>query len=304
MPDPGDAHVRDLRYFLAVADELSFTRAAEGLYVAQPAVSKQVRALERRLRTELFVRGHRSIQLTEAGATLVPRARRIIAEWESAVADMRAFGDTARHTITVGFHTRIGRGLVPAISAALEERMPGWRLRFRQVPWGDPTVGLRDETVDVAVAWLPVPDSGISHRIAATEERWVALPAGHPLTARRTIAFFDLVGEPFVALPASAGPMRDFWLANDRRVTPALIGAEAATADEAFEAVASGLGIALLAAGNAAIYRRDDVVCRPVSGLSPCELAVMWRSDDRRAAVRVLTDACCRCVAADFGAAG
>jgi DNA-binding transcriptional LysR family regulator len=298
MANPADAHLRDLRYFVAVAEELSFSRAAEGLYVSQPAVSKQVRALETRLRTELFVRGHRSIVLTDAGAALLPRAQRIVAEWEGAVADVRAVTDTARHTVVVGFHTRIGRGLVPAISTALEDRLPGWRLRFRQVPWGDPTVGLHDKTVDVAVAWLPVPGSGITHRVASTEQRWVALPVGHPLLGHSAVPFAYLADEPFVALPASAGPMREFWLANDQRATPARIGAEAATADEAFEAVASGLGVALLASGNAAIYLRDDVECRPVPDLPPCELAVMWRSSDRRTAVRVVTEACCHCVAA------
>jgi DNA-binding transcriptional LysR family regulator len=299
MADPSDAHVRDLRYFLTVADELSFTRAAERLYLSQPALSKQVRALELRLGAALFLRGHRSIELTDAGAALLPRARLIVEEWEGAVADVRAVADTARHTIVVGFHTRIGRGLVPAITAALQQRLPGWRLQFRQVGWGDPSVGLHDSTVDVAVGWLPVPDAGIDHQVAATEERWVALPVGHPLAAHAQVRFAHLATEPFVALPASAGPMRAFWLAADQRTDPARIGAEAATADEAFEAVASGLGVVLLAAGNAAIYRRDDVVCRPVPDLPPCELAVLWRRDDRRPAVQVVTEACCRCVAAD-----
>jgi DNA-binding transcriptional LysR family regulator len=299
MPDAGDVHVRDLRSFLAVADELSFTRAAEVLFVSQPALSKQVRTLETRLRTELFTRGHRSIALTEAGAALLVRARRIVAEWDVAVADVTAVAEDARHTLVVGFHTRIGRGLVPAVTAALEQRLPGWRLRFRQVPWGDAAVGLHDATVDVAVAWLPVAGSGIAHRVAATEARWVALPAAHPLAARSAVPFAELADEPFVALPASAGPMREFWLAADHRTTPARIGAEATTADEAFEAVAAGLGVVLLAAGNAEIYRRDDVVYRPVPDLPPCELAVMWRSTDRRRAVRVVADTCCRCVAVD-----
>jgi hypothetical protein len=121
---------------------------------------------------------------------------------------------------------------------------------------------------------------------------------GHPLLGHSAVPFAYLADEPFVALPASAGPMREFWLANDQRVTPARIGAEAATADEAFEAVASGLGVVLLASGNAAVYRRDDVECRPVPDLPPCELAVMWRSSDRRTAVRVVTEACCHCVVA------
>ncbi len=299
MSHPGDAHVRDLRYFLAVADRSSFTRAAAELYVSQPALSKQVRSLEARLRTELFVRGHRSIELTEAGTALLPRARRIVAEWEGAVADLRAVTATAGHTVVVGFHTRIGRGLVPIISAALEERLPGWRMGFRQIPWDDPTVGLHNGSVDVAVGWLPVADQGIAHRVAATEDRWVALPLGHPLLRHPVVPFAHLAREPFVALPASAGAMREFWLATDQRVAPVRIGAEATTADEAFEAVASGLGVVLLASGNAAIYQRDDVQCRLVPDLPPCELAVMWRRDDRRTAVRVVTDACCRCVAAD-----
>jgi DNA-binding transcriptional LysR family regulator len=303
MSGPGDAHVRDLRYFLAVADALSFTRAAEALFVSQPALSKQVRGLEARLGTELFARGHRSIALTDAGRALLPRAERIVAEWDGAVAELRAVTDTARHTVVVGFHTRIGRGLVPAISAALEERLPGWRLQFRQVPWGDPSVGLNDGTVDVAVGWLPVPGQGIAHRVAATEPRWVALPVGHPLLAHPGVPFAQLAAEPFVALPDSSGPMREFWLAVDQRRTPVRIGAVATTADEAFEAVASGLGVVLLAAGNAAIYRRDDVECRPVPDLPPCELAVLWRRGDRRTAVRVVTDACCRCVAAEHAAA-
>jgi DNA-binding transcriptional LysR family regulator len=92
--------------------------------------------------------------------------------------------------------------------------------------------------------------------------------------------------------------MREFWLATEQRSRPARIGAEATTADEAFEAVASGLGVVLLAAGNAAIYRRDDVVCVPVPDLPPCELAVMWRAGDHRRAVQVVTETCFGCVVA------
>lgn len=298
MPDPGDVHLRDLRYFVAVAEQLSFTRAAERLFVSQPALSKQVRALETRLRCALFTRGHRSVVLTPAGTALLARARRILDEWDGAVTEARACADGARRTLVIGFHTRIGRGLVPAITAALAEELPGWRLHFRQVAWSDPSVGLADRSVDVAIGWLPVPDDGLAQRVAAVEPRWVALPVGHPLLDNAEIPFVQLASEPFVALPVAAGAMREFWLAGAQRTVPARIGAEAATADEAFEAVAAGLGVVLLAAGNAAIYRRDDVECRPVPDLPPCELAVLWRRNDRRAAVRIVTDSCCRCVAA------
>jgi DNA-binding transcriptional LysR family regulator len=150
--------------------------------------------------------------------------------------------------------------------------------------------------VDVAVAWLPVPAGELTWRVVATEDRWVALPADHPLAGRERIPFDALADEPFVALPTTAGLLRDFWLATAQRSRPAHVVAEAETAEETFEVVASGLGVALLSEGNATIYRRDDVVCRPVTGLPPSELAVVWRTDDDRPAIRVFVDACVTCL--------
>ncbi|NUS02945.1 MAG: LysR family transcriptional regulator [Nonomuraea sp.] len=289
-----DAHIRDLRYFVAVAEELSFTRAAaERLFISQPSLSRQIRQLELSMRTRLFERDRRRVALTSAGAALLPLAKRIIEQWE----DARRAVALAREerTLTVGFQTRIGRGLVPSIAGAL----PGWELRFRQVGWGDPSVGLGDGQVDVAVAWLPVPgDGAYEWTVVSTEERWVALPAGHRLAAQAEVGLDELAGEPFVALPVTAGPMRDFWLAAEQRTRPALVGAEADTAEEAFEAVASGRAVALVSAGNAELYRRDDVVTRPVPGLPPSRLAIVWRRDDRRDAVRALVQEFVRCLCA------
>jgi DNA-binding transcriptional LysR family regulator len=287
-----DAHIRDLRYFVAVAEELSFTRAAaERLFISQPSLSRQIRQLELSLRAKLFERDRRTVALTAAGAALLPEARRIIEQWEGAQRAVAVAREERR--LVVGFQTRIGRGLVPSISSAL----PGWDLRFRQVPWSDPTVGLGDGQVDVAVAWLPMPGHGeYDWKVVSTEERWVALPAAHPLTARSEVTLADLAGEAFVAMPVSAGPMRDFWLAGDQRPGPAVVGAEAETAEEAFELVASGRAVVLVSAGNAELYRRDDVVSRPVAGLSPSRLAVVWRRGDRRQAVRRLVDAVVTCM--------
>jgi DNA-binding transcriptional LysR family regulator len=292
-----DVRVQDLRYFIAVAEELSFTRAAERLFVSQPALSKQIRHLETQLRAELFTRGPRQVALTRAGDALLPRARALIGEWEVAVEEVRSAAAAAERVLTVGFHTRIGRGLVPAITATIRERLPGWTLRFRQVPWDDAAVGLAGGGVDVAVAWLPVP-AGLSSRAIATEERFVALPVGHPLADRPAVRFADIHDEPFVALPASAGPMRDFWLAAGHRTAPPRIAGEAATADEAFELVAADRGVVLLAAGNTALYQRADVVYRPVVDLPPAELAVIWRAGDRRRAVQVVVDTCFHCATA------
>jgi DNA-binding transcriptional LysR family regulator len=302
-----DVHLRNLRYFVAVAEELSFTRAArDRLYISQPALSKQIHQLEISLRAALFERDRRTVILTEAGKALLPHARQMLDQWDGArraVAEAAATQDT---TLTVGFQTSIGRGLIPAVTAKMEQLLPGWRLLFRQVSWADPTAGLANSEVDVAIAWLPVPAGGeFSWKVVTAEDRWVALPTGHRLAQRQAIplaeqavSFAELANEPFIALPPQAGALREFWLANDHRRTPARIAATAETADESFEAVASGLGVALLSAGNAEIYKREGVVCRPVTGLSPSELAVVWRTADNREAVRVFADACCRCTAA------
>jgi DNA-binding transcriptional LysR family regulator len=285
-----DVRVQDLRYFLAVAEELSFTRAAQRLFVSQPGLSKQIRRLEAQLRAELFSRGNGAVGLTAAGAAFLPRARALVAEWEAAAEDVRL----AARTLTIGFHSRIGRGLVPTITATMQQRLPGWQLQFRQVSWADPAVGLTAGTVDVALAWLPVP-SGLAARRIATEDRSVALPAGHRLAARSSVRFAEIADEPFVALPASAGPMRDFWLAVDHRTAPPTIAAEATTPDEAYEIVAAGEGVLLQPSGSCWIHQREDVVHRRVPDLGPAELAVVWRTGDRRQAVQVVTDACFHC---------
>jgi DNA-binding transcriptional LysR family regulator len=203
-------------------------------------------------------------------------------------------------TLTVGFQTRIGRGLIPRVTASMADLLPGWKLLFRQVSWRDATAGLAEAEVDVAIAWLPVPDTGaLSWRVITTEKRWVALPTGHRLAEHATISLAELASEPFIALPTTAGPLRRFWLATEEREVAPTVVAVAETAEETFEAVASGLGVALLAEGNAEIYRRDDVVCRPVTGLSPSELAVIWRTNDDRKAIQVFIDACVRCLCSE-----
>ncbi|NUT99022.1 MAG: LysR family transcriptional regulator [Saccharothrix sp.] len=295
-----DVHVRDLRYFVAVAEELSFTRAArDRLFISQPALSKQIRQLESALRVVLFERDRRRVALTAAGRELLPRAQRLVREWDDtrmAVSDAAA---RRASTLKVGFQTRIGRGLIPSVTERMDELLPGWRLQFRQVSWADPTVGLGGDEVDVAVAWLPVPNSGeLSWRVVASEQRWVAMARGHRLQRHEAVPFAELADEPFVALPQEAGPSRDFWLAVEHRTRPARIGAEAATADETFEAVASGLGVVLVSAGNTEVYHRADVVYRPVEGIAPSTLAVVWRTGDERAGVRVFVEACVRCLCA------
>ncbi|MFE2812308.1 LysR family transcriptional regulator [Streptomyces nigra] len=296
MAMTSDVHVRDLRYFVTVAEELHFTHAAARLYVSQPALSKQVRALERQLGVELLDRGPRGVALTEAGAALLPHARRVLAAWAEGAAALDAVRAAARGTLVVGMSTSPGRGgLLPAIRSRFTAAHPEVTVRLRQVSWEDPTAGLADGEADVAFVWLPLPDAGhYGWTVVAEEPRLVALPETHPLADRPEVDFADLADEPFLALPKSAGPLRDHWLALDERGgRPPRIGAEIASTEETYEALVAGLGVCLLASGNAPLITLGGVVTRPVRGLSPARYALAWRRMDAdRPWVRAYARAC------------
>ncbi|MFJ9057392.1 LysR family transcriptional regulator [Streptomyces sp. NPDC102409] len=289
-----DVHGRDLRYFTAVAEELSFTRAAERLFVSQPALSKQIRMLEKQVGAELFDRDRRTVRLTTVGEALLPHALAVLAAWEVAEAALEAVKDSERGTLTVGMSTSPGRGLLPALRARLTARFPSARPVLRQVNWADGSAGLADGSCDVAFVWLPLPDAE-RYRwvVVAQEPRLIALPDDHPLAARAsenpegTAEFADFLDEPFLSLPPESGPMRDYWLALDARGgREPRIGGVVGSAEETHEAVANGEGVALLASGNAPLIARDNVVCLPVRGVSPSQLAVAARRDDERPLVR------------------
>jgi DNA-binding transcriptional LysR family regulator len=273
-----DVHVRDLRYFAAVAHELSFTRAAERLYLSQPALSKQIRALERQLGVTLFDRETDGVRLTRAGTELLPHAEGMIASWEEAQRSLIRAGDC---TLVIGMHTSPGRGLLPRVRAILVASCPEVQLELRQVAWSDPTAGLAAERTDAAFVWLPLEHPRYKRVTIAREPRLVALPSVHRLAGRDSVSIADLLDEPFLALPASAGPLRDHFLAVPERDGHAVrVAAEINDTEETYEAVASGIGICLLAAGNAPIFDRGDVTMIPVYDLGPSELVLAW--DERR----------------------
>ena len=277
-----DVHARDLRYFVAVATELHFTRAAEQLYVSQPALSKQIRMLERTLGAALFERDKREVRLTPAGRALLPHARQVLEAWDTACAAIEELRRTQQTALVVGMSTSPGRGgLLPAIRSRFSLEHPDATITIRQVGWADPTAGLADRTSDVAFVWLPLPHpSRYRWTVVVEEPCLVAMTDQHRLADRSSVDFEDLLEEPFLALPESAGPLRDYWLAVDHRHGRApIVGAEIASVDETYEALVDGRGICLLASGNAPSVTRGGVVTRPVNGLPPCQLALAWPRD-------------------------
>jgi DNA-binding transcriptional LysR family regulator len=286
-----DVHLRDLRYFVAVAEELHFTRAAELLHISQPSLSKQIRVLERDLGFPLFRRDRRTVALTDAGEALLPRAREVLGDWDRALAEATQRARAAAATLRVGFQTSVAGSLYRLAVTCFTNDHPGWSVELKLHPWSDPTAGLLDDTSDIAFLWLPVPgQERLAWQTLRTEPRHVALWRKHQLAERAELQLSELLDEPFVALPPAAGALRDYWLAVDERDGhPVRIGAQAETPDETFEAVAAEQGVALLSAGNAELYARPGIITRPVIDLSPAELAVVWRADDERPIIREFT---------------
>jgi DNA-binding transcriptional LysR family regulator len=288
-----DVHGRDLRYLIAVAEELHFTRAAERLFISQPALSKQIRMLERALGVELFHREGRRVSLTAAGEALLPHARETVAAWDRALEAVEESKRAIASTLVVGMSTSPGRGLLPAIRSRFSQAAPHAQLELRQVGWEDPTAGLANESSDIAFVWLPIPSQQrYTWVVIAQEPCLVALAESHPRASEPEVAFEDLLDEPFLALPESAGPLRDYWLAIDQRNGRApVIGAIITSPDETYEALIDGRGVCLLAQGNAPSLMRGGVTTRPLRGVPACRLALAWRVADPNPLIRAYADA-------------
>ena len=272
-----DVDTRLLRYFAAVAAEGNLTRAAERLFVSQPALTKQIKQLESQLGVRLFTRSRAGMTLTPAGEALAGLAPAVLASWDQALRETKAADRRAARVLRVGFISSAANEATQQIIAAFARCRPGWRVDLQQAAWSDPTAGLASGDVDAALLRLPFPgQDDVRIEVLLTEPRWVALPATHPLAARDQIPFRELWDEPFVAAPAETGWWRDYWLATDEREGAPRIGAVTNQPDTWLTAIANGDGIALAPESAARYYARPGITYRPVTGVSPSQVGVAW----------------------------
>jgi DNA-binding transcriptional LysR family regulator len=282
---------RGLRYFVAVAEELHFTRAAERLYIAQPALSEQIRRLEEELGVQLLRRTTRKVELTPAGREFLSHARRILAEADEALADaMRAArGETGSIRVATG--TTAGVEQVPRILRAFSEARPLVHLDLRQTGWEDHSGGLRGGSVDAAFVWLPFGSERLSFAVLHEEPRVVALEAGHPLASERELRVEQFVEGPWVEDPDPDPVALSFWTCADfRGDAPAQRGPRVRSMEGMLEAVRAGLCIATLPRSQAQDSAWPGIAFRPVADLTPATLALAWRAADETPAVQALVE--------------
>jgi DNA-binding transcriptional LysR family regulator len=239
-----DLDTRLLRAFVAVAEELSFTRAAERLVLAQQALSSQVQQLETRLGTKLFERTTRRVGLTPEGERLLPHARAALAALEAGVRELEAAQRAARATLRVGLSATAMVPLTGETIRRFAAARPDVELVVSNAGLNMPHAGLSDGTVDVAFVRPPFRDAGLSMVTVLTEPRFAVLPRDHPLASRETVRPEDLVDEPWIWVEGSDPLARAFWSLEDYRgEQPLRAGTPINSFEEAFGAVAAGLAI-------------------------------------------------------------
>lgn len=263
--------LRRLRSFLAVAERLHFGRAAQALYITQPALSRQIRQLERDVGAELFERDSRHVTLTPAGEVLAREGARLLAASDALL--LRAQRAAASELqIQIGFMLGID---IDGVIEVFSSRHPEVEVRLKRLRWWNHGQAIADGTVDVGFVRLPVPSEGLRVLPLYREAICVSLPGGHPLASRAVVALADLADEPMLRY-ADATPAWDaFWTADPRPDgTEAQRGPQVHDMEEIIEYVRGRRGLAFLPAPIAAAFAGRGVVFVPISDIPPGQVAL------------------------------
>jgi len=262
-----DLDMRKLRYFVAVAEELNFGRAAERLHVAQPVLSRQIRSFESELGVQLFARDSRGTQLTAAGKQLLEDARFLLAE-SKALRQRLSRAAAPTTTVTVGVMPGL---LATAAAAAFEAADPPRRAVVVQVGWTDQVEVVRRGDVDVVYAREPIDHHGLGTAALLEEPRDAVLPSGDPLARKKSVRLADLASKRLLQDPATVPEWYAIATPEHRRA-----GQTAHTVEEKLELVAAKAGFVILPRSTTAFYRRPDVRIIPIRDIGPSRVTLIW----------------------------
>ena len=281
------AELRHLRYFVAVAEELNFSRAARRLRMAQPPLSVAIRQLEAELGTELFRRSSREVTVTEAGRVLLQGARRTLAEADRAIASARRAGAGELGSLRIGFSWSARFETLPALGQAFRAQHPDVELLTEKI-WNSRMISsLRDGSIDVAVCICPEITGELAYEPIRREAVVALLADGHPLAGAESVELSALADEAFVLFPRELAPrLYDVLIGCFRRA-----GFEPTVRKESFHA---GWELQTLAEVPVVALVPESVASQLPEGVSavtvtaPAELletSVVWRPDDQAPAL-------------------
>jgi DNA-binding transcriptional LysR family regulator len=274
--------LRHLRYFIAVAEELNFSRAAERLHMAQPPLSAAIRQAERDLGVDLFVRTTREVKLTDAGRAFLAGARRTLADAERATEDAKraAAGDLGRLRIAYSWSTRFAT--LPALGRAFRAEHPGVELLAQEMWNARMPSAFASGSIDVALSVCPEIAAELELAPIRAERLVALLPHAHPLAREQAVPLSALADEEFVVFPRDIAPrLHDAFLAIYRRA-----GFEPRVRNESFHTgwdlgVLAEIPAIAMAPQSVADGLPDGIVAitlsEPTDSLETC---VVWRGDD------------------------
>jgi DNA-binding transcriptional LysR family regulator len=268
--------LRLVEYFVAVAEELHFGRAAERLHIAQPSLSQQIRRLESQLGVTLLKRNSRHVELTSAGQALLREGRKTLSQASRAIHAARAAGSPS---LTVGFYGSAAGSRLPDVLHAFGERHPSLTVTVRELQFGSIDAILTGE-VDIAFTRLAPGQTELEVEVLGQESRLVALATAHPLASRESVNFADLREESFITNPMGRdeGAQPHTWLAEQRRHgLQGRVAAQTAGIAEILTLVGAGRGVCLVPATVAQQYPRGDVVYVPVEDADPALISIARR---------------------------
>jgi DNA-binding transcriptional LysR family regulator len=260
LDEDAEIDLHKVRYFLAVAHQLHFGRAAGELLIAQPALSRAIRSLEDDLGAPLFHRDHHHVELTDAGRVFVGEAEALLTRAAAARRRVRA-ALTPSATLTIGFRPGI---IVTDVVQQFTGEHPDVAVVAHRIEWDEQDAAVLDGRLDVAWVRTPIADSGLRIVPLFDDPEMIALPVGHPLAGRERITLADVEDEPMLRYDMAP---------------PHHTGRQAAvsgvrTMEEKLEAVALGHGLAFVPASAASYYQRPDVVYLPVVDAPPYGVAL------------------------------
>ncbi|MCW5625207.1 MAG: LysR family transcriptional regulator [Burkholderiales bacterium] len=285
--------LRHLRYFVAVAEELHFGRAATRLHISQPPLSMQIRALEEALGVQLLIRNQRHVALTKAGEVFLDEARHIVARVNAAAEAARRADRGQMGTLAIGFVSHADYGLLPPLLREFRARAPSVRLTLKESTTDRQIDDLVDGRLDVGFVLTPIEDPRLVSRPIYREPLLAALPEHHPLAQREgPVQLAALADAPFILFPRPLGPgLYDEIVSCCRRVgfSPR-VEQEAVQMQTIVSLVSAEIGVALIPASLEHMGRTGVVYKALGDTASSCELALAWRRDDRLATLQLFLE--------------
>jgi DNA-binding transcriptional LysR family regulator len=273
--------LRHLRYFLAVAEELHFGRAAEHLHIVQPALSKQIAALEKELGVRLLERTKRRVELTDAGRAFLEDARNVLAQADLAADRARSAGRGERGVLVVGFIPPALNSVLPLALNRYREEHPDVRLVARELTNRAAVDGVLAGRIHISFVRVPFDDHGLCGEPVYEEPVVVAFPSDHPLAALDAVPLSKLCDEAFVMIPRAQEPeLHDYYIAlcQEAGFSPHIVH-EVSTTLVGVGLVASGVGISFVPLSTR-VMARTGVVYRPLLDPTPrFRLAAVWRRE-------------------------